>query len=203
MAGKGDMNDGAWRYITEALNLGRARATEHGYTWSGESCFVVSAMALGAVILTRRGIKPTSGPMAGQYLLPNADPASNDLAYADHYLHMRGEAARLGPNYRWKLEAQTEGYEAVKRGIRRMRDMPWTGIVGVPVMKDFYVLSTPLKAMGEVADWALRESDKPLSPPSKESLYWGLEGIKDGLTDYAANPGIDNDPDWFGQMQGA
>jgi hypothetical protein len=198
MAGKKDPQDPAWRYITVALAFGQKRARDNAYRWKGDACFVVSAIALGAVILTRRGIKPSSG----KYLIPTENPTDIGLAHADHYLHMRGEAARLGPNWRWKLEAQTEGYDAVKRGVSRLRDLPWAGIVDVPGVKDFSVLSTPLKALGEAADWALRESDKPLSAPSEDSQYWGQQGIEDGLADHRLNPGIDNGPDWFKQLQG-
>jgi hypothetical protein len=37
----------------------------------------------------------------------------------------------------------------------------------------------------------------------EDSFYWGLQGINDGIRDHAANPGIDNAPEWFEALQAA
>lgn len=201
MAGAGDPNDHAWVYVTKALDLGRSHAARNRYRFKGECCYVVAAIALGAVILTRRGITIGTGPRKGEYLIPTTNPRDIALAYADHYLHMRGEAGRLGPAGRWKLELQTKTYHSVKRGVARMRDIPedkeWVHVPGTKTD----VRAAPVRGIGKVLDWMLRESDQPLSTPTEESLYWGLQGITDGIADYEANPGIDNDPAWFRALQ--
>jgi hypothetical protein len=203
MAGACDPNDPTWAYVSKALDLGRWHARRNGYVFKGECCFVVAAIALGAVIHTRRGHAITSGPRKGTYLIDTDNPNDIALAYADHYLHMRGEAARLGPHGRAKLELQTRAYDDIKGGIARMRDIPedqgWVDLPGTRTA----VRAAPVRALGKALDWLLRESDKPLSKPTEESFYWGLQGINDGMRDHAANPGIDNEPAWFRALQTA
>lgn len=194
---KGDADDPAWRYVQAALEFAQRRARGQGYAWKGDSCYVVSKLALHAVIYTRNGIKIESGPREGEYIIPTDNPRDVALAYCDHYLHMRGEAARLGPHWRWRLETQTKGYDAVKGAIAFARDLPAEG--GGSIVPGATVTTAPtfaLRWLGQAADWALREGSAPLSKPSKESLYWGLQGIEDGMEDHKANPGIDNDPEW-------
>jgi hypothetical protein len=185
MPGAGDTSDPAWVYVTQALKIGQDVARRHGYAWKGDSCFVVATLALRAVILTRQGEVITEGPRAGQPLIPHGSRHDHNLAYADHYLHMRGDAARRGPGWRGFLEQQTRGYDNLKRNVARVRQAAWPSV------------SLAEKLVAEAADRMLRESDQPMSEPTPESLYWGLQGIEDGLKDHAANPGIDNNPDWF------
>jgi hypothetical protein len=189
MPGAGDPRDPAWILITQALKIGQDYARDRSYAWKGDSCFVVAAIALRAIILTRQGRGTiTTGARAGQELIPTANRHDPNLAYADHYLHMRGEAARLGPTHRWRLEQMTRGYDTLKHNIVRVKGTAWPSV------------SLAEKLVAEAADRLLRESDQPMSAPTAESLYWGLKGIEDGLKDHAANPGIDNGPDWFKQL---
>lgn len=190
MPGAEDPRDPTWILVTQALKIGQDFARGKSYAWRGESCYVVAAIALRAIILTRQGRGTIgSGPRTGQDLIPTANRHDPNLAYADHYLHMRGEGARRGPTYRWVLEEKTRGYDNLKRNVVRVRGTAWPEV------------SLAEKLVAEAADRFLRESDQPMSAPTPESLYWGLKGIEDGLKDYAANPGIDNSPDWFRRMQ--
>ena len=98
--------------------------------------------------------------------------------------------------WRWKLEAQTKGYDAAKGLIHFARNVQTGnfGIGGPPNPMN------GVKLLGEVADWALREGEAPLSKPTQESLYWALEGITDGLEDYKNNPDLDHNPEWFRKL---
>jgi hypothetical protein len=180
-----DPQDPTWGYVLQALAIGAARARENGYTWKGDSCYIVSAIALYAVMLTRRGEKLASG----EYLIRTANINDPALAYADHYLHMRGEMARSGPGpggiMRTFQETKTRGYDTVKRAVIAGRAL------AVPSM------SVP----ADLLDRALRESDQPLSVPTSDSLFWGNEGIKDGIVDFHLNPGIDNRPAWLSKFK--
>jgi hypothetical protein len=186
---KGDQDDPAWRYITAALTRAGNLARSKGYAWKGGSCYLVSSIALRMVILTRNGEKTP----AGDYLVPTTNTADINLAYADHYLHMRGTAAFFGPDnlirHRMAIEKlKIVGYDEAKRVILGMEALPDEGPDAKP-------LNGLYKATGKALHWALREGKQPLSSPTALSQYWANEGLKDGLDDHANNPGIDNDPD--------
>jgi len=186
---KGQQDDPAWRYISAALKRAGDLARSKGYAWKGGSCYLVSSLALRMVILTRNGEKTPSG----DYLVPTGNPGDINLAYADHYLHMRGTAAYFGPDgvirHRMAIEElKIRGYDEVKRVVLGMEKLPDEGPDAKP-LNGFY------KAAGKALHWVLREGNQPLSAPTALSQYWANEGLKDGLEDYANNPGIDNDPD--------
>jgi hypothetical protein len=78
----------------------------------------------------------------------NYSPRQMALAYADHYLQMRGDAFNFGPAARRELENAVVNYDLLKvRGL------------------------------------AFRTGRGAVSPPTTNSMFWGMKGIQDGFDD--------------------
>jgi hypothetical protein len=174
-------NAPAWTYIEAALTKARAVARRNGYAWTGESCYIVSALALRIIIETREGKRG----------VPTQNPQDIQLAYADHYLHMRGISARhpsRAPLYRMKAA----GYDGLKRFAARSQRTSEYERVGVDPASPHAAVT---RFGGQVVDRLLREGRNPLSEPTAESLDWANAGADDGIADANRNQSIDNDPD--------
>ncbi|MCK8782826.1 hypothetical protein M0638_00340 [Roseomonas sp. NAR14] len=183
---KGDPNDLTWRYVTLALDRATRWAKSHDYAWQGRSCYLVSARALEYVIETRRGLVLPGGAPP----VPTTNHRDQELAYADHYLHMRGMAGLHGPEARTYLEAQTRTYDNLKRNVVKALGGKGQGLE-----------DRINRGVARVIDSYLRESAEPLSAPNADSEYWAMAGIEDGLVDYRLNPDTDNDPWWMDQYR--
>src|SRR5689334_11935132 len=102
------MNDHTWKYIVTALDRASAYARSRRYSWKGRSCYLVSALALDLVMTTRHGGKMW---MDHSSALETSNPDDINLAYADHYLDMRGRAGKFGPKAGLALKAGAYAYD--------------------------------------------------------------------------------------------
>ena len=180
------MKDPTWTHIISALDRASAYASRKRYRWSGQSCYLVSALALDLIMSTRHGRKVW---LDGLPTLPVPHPNDINLAYADHYLDMHKRLfGKFGPKRASALRAGAYLYDEYKRVVIGMGNLP--GGKNAKPFDNFY------KGVGKFLEYQSREDkSNPLSVPTKASEYWAVEGIKDGVTDFIANPDIDNNVD--------
>jgi hypothetical protein len=206
---KGEASDPAWGYITKALERAAAFAQSKGYTWSGPSNYYVSALTLDLVMATRNG---RAKWMDGQPPMDTANRGDINLAYADHYLTMRGEAARVGYPGAPFLWAKLKGYDAIKEGVYALKDLPtdipsFTANPFSPtaVLPDWALLGMTVRGLvneiphriGASVEYQMRENKAAsLSRPDELSQYWAIEGVKDGLDDWQNNKDLPGVPAW-------
>jgi len=167
---RGEATDPTWKYVVAALEQAGTFARSRGYKWKGESCGLVSALALNLVIDTRN--EAGKWRLTGQKLLKTSNPSDINLAHADHYLHMRAAGAIGGPSKAGAELAKIHGYDKIKQQLRKYQGHP---------LADY------------IEKWLREDKTRPLSAPGPDAIYWAEEGLKDGIADFLRNPGINND----------
>jgi hypothetical protein len=206
---KGDAADPAWGFITKALERAAVFARSKGYSWGGTSCYFVSGAALDLVMATRNG---RAKWMDGQPPLTTTNANDVNLAYADHYLNMRGDGARVGYPGAPFLWAKLTGYDKVKEEVYALKDLPTDIPNFVPnpfspagVLPDWAIVGMTMRSLaneipqriGARVEYEMRENKTtPLSRPDELSRYWAIEGVKDGLDDWKHNKDLPGVPGW-------
>ena len=200
---KGDLTDATWAYINQSLDRAKAFGRKTGNNWKGDSNDLVSQLALSIVMCTRNQLPKC---VDGKPPLRTDNPKSNALAWADHYLDMRTRAGMVGLFAKPQLLSMIYGYNGVKDYAYEMIDLPteipdfsptpynmpallpeWAK-AGLLFDRLFNVIPHML---GTNLEYSLREDKaNPTSRPSPRSIYWALEGVNDGITDYENNYSI-------------
>lgn len=198
MSGKGDPTDPTWNIIRRALIRATAWAHSKHFTWKGESCYWVTRAALLIVIDTRDGL--SAWRVDGGPVLVGEDPKSVHLMEADHYLHARGDASRMGHVGYPFLWPRTRIYEEVKTVAWGLKDLPnplrspgsfnpWDPTAALP--SPVQAGSAVLQMLGDELEYRLRKNKgNPVSRPDEQSVYWADEGLKDGIADWNSNPSV-------------
>ena len=200
MSGSGDSSDPTWVYICKALIRGRTLARALNHKWKGDSCFVVSTMALGLVKQTRDGKVSTWFAGDGGPTMATDNRMCEELAWADHYLQMRAMSGFTGPIGSGVNRFIAFGYDSGKRLAMSMQSLRPTGFpqISANPLDPTGMLPNPAQMMimarsligsivapiGDAIIHSQQESDAPMSKPSDTNDYWEQQGRADGIVDF-------------------
>lgn len=206
-----DPNNPTWITIKAALARAGKVAATNGYVWKGESCRVVSAIALWCVMWTRNYDKKVAPTWAVDGLGPLPDyPGTFSLAYTDHYLNQRAFTGLGRPIAVANIKGDV--YEGAKKSIidlknvrtpAQIRQAPGPGgayekWLGEPARDIAEMLAPRIKSLGDYLERLMQENKcRPLSNPGPEEKSWREQGATDGAEDYQANKDLDTVPIWL------